>query len=155
MSYAKRDLILHFDEASKQFSFFAVDAASTAPLRAAEGGRLSADLAFFGAGGTAEAEQALGRLVLTLLDRAYVSAPSAAASAPVTAAPADGAVEYAQFVELQSRAMKEYSNELLLQAEMVLQKAVRLGHEQATQALRDWPAIKAVVDKLIARGPQT
>lgn len=154
MSYAKRDLILHFDDASQQFSFFAVDATLTAPLRAAEGGRLSADLAFFGARGTAEAEQALGRLVLTLLDRAYASAPPAVESTPATVTPADGAVEYAQFVELQSRAMKEYSNELLLQAEAVLQKAVRLGHEQAAQALHDWPAIKVVADKLIARGPQ-
>lgn len=155
MSYAKRDFILHFDDASKQFSFFAVDATSTAPLRAAEGGRLSADVAFFGASGTAEAEQALGRLVLTLLDRGYVSAPPAGESSTVPAVPADGTVEYAQFIELQSRAMKEYSNDLLQQAEAVLQKAVRLGHEQATQALRDWPAIKAVADKLIARGPQT
>lgn len=31
MSYVKRDLLVHFDEASGQYSFFAVDAADAVP----------------------------------------------------------------------------------------------------------------------------
>lgn len=154
MTYAKRDLLVHFDDASGQFGFFAVDAANTATWRAAAGGKLAADAAFFGAPGSAQYEQAIGRLLLTLLDRAYVAAPASEPAAPAQAASTAGAAEFAQFVELQSRAMKEYSSALLAQAEGLLETAARLGHEEATEALKDWPTVKAVSQKLIARGPQ-
>lgn len=159
MSYAKRDLLLHFDEASGQYCFYAVDSADAARLREAAGGKLAADPAFFGAAGSAEAEQAIGRMVLTLLDRAYVAAPLAgapatASSIPAAAPAADGSAEYAQFLSLQSEAMKTYSAELLAQAEAKLEAAARLGYADAKQAVQDWPAIKGVTQKLIARGPQ-
>ncbi|HMV52449.1 MAG TPA: hypothetical protein PLX20_09910 [Rhodocyclaceae bacterium] len=157
MSYVKRDLLVHFDEASGQYSFFAVDAADAVPLRAAAGGKLAADASFFGESGSAQAEQAIGRLLLTLLDRAYAAAPSASpdtqrASAQATIAA--GAAEFAQFVELQSRAMKEYSADLLAKAEGLLKAAASLGHEDAAETLKDWPTVKIVSQKLIARGPQ-
>lgn len=156
MSYVKRDLLLHFDEASGQYSFFAIDAADTASMRDAAGGKLAADGSFFGAAGSAEAEQSLGRLVLTLLDRAYLRAPmhgqsTAAAPPPIVAAGAD---EYTRFVELQSRAMSEYSSALLVQAEEMLVVAARLGFATAAETLNDWPTVKMVSEKLIARGPQ-
>lgn len=158
MSYVKRDLLVHFDDASGQYSFFAVDAADATPLRDAAGGRLAADASFFGAPGSAQAEQAIGRLLLTLLDRAYVAAAASASPgtqpASAQAVAAAGAAEFAQFVELQSRAMKEYSADLLAKAEDLLKAAASLGHEDAGETLKDWPTVKIVSQKLIARGPQ-
>lgn len=92
-----------------------------------------------------------------MLDRAYAAAPSASpdtqrASAQATIAA--GAAEFAQFVELQSRAMKEYSADLLAKAEGLLKAAASLGHEDAAETLKDWPTVKIVSQKLIARGPQ-
>ncbi|TXG77477.1 MAG: hypothetical protein E6R11_06525 [Rhodocyclaceae bacterium] len=156
MSYVKRDLLVHFDDASGQYSFFAVDATDATPLRAAAGGKLAADASFFGDPGSAQAEQAIGRLLLTLLDRAYVAAPPASPdtqTASAQAAIAAGAAEFAQFVELQSRAMKEYSADLLAKAEDLLKAAASLGHEDAAEMLKDWPTVKIVSQKLIARGP--
>lgn len=155
MSYVKRDLLLHFDEASDQYCFFAVDAADAAPLRNAAGGKLAADARFFGTASSAQAEQSLGRLVLTLLDRAYVAAPAQgapAAQSEISRVP--GADEYEHFMELQSRAMKEYSSALLDQAEDMLKTSAQLGFATATETLNDWPTVKMVSEKLIARGPQ-
>lgn len=116
---------------------------------------LSLDPAFFGAADSADAQRALGRFVFSLL-QGLQPADTTEAEAPDAVQPnpdSPGAL-YEQFVTLQTRAMKEYSAQLLGVAEQSLQKSAAAGFAPAIDAMKDWPSIKMVADMLIARGPQ-
>jgi hypothetical protein len=116
---------------------------------------LSLDPAFFGEAGSADAQRALGRFVFSLL-QGLPPADATEAEAPEAVQPnpdSPGAL-YEQFVTLQTRAMKEYSAQLLGVAEQSLQKSAAAGFAPAIDAMKDWPSIKMVADMLIARGPQ-
>ena len=119
---------------------------------------LSLDPAFFGAADSADAQCALGRFVFSLLQGLQpadaTDAGEAEAAAPAQPDPDSPGALYEQFVTLQTRAMKEYSAQLLGVAEQSLQKSAAAGFAPAIDAMKDWPSIKMVADMLIARGPQ-
>ncbi|WP_018411475.1 hypothetical protein [Methyloversatilis thermotolerans] len=115
---------------------------------------LTFDPHFFGRPDSNEAQAALGRFVFALLQ----TVAPAAADTRDAVLPADDpdspAALYQQFVDLQNRAMKEYSDSLLAMAEQALQRSAAGGFEQAIDALKDWPTIKGVANMMFARGPQ-
>ena len=119
---------------------------------------LSLDPAFFGEAGSADAQRALGRFVFSLLQGLQPADATETADSPapepVPPGPESPGVLYEQFVTLQTRAMKEYSAQLLGVAEQSLQKSAAAGFAPAIDAMKDWPSIKMVADMLIARGPQ-
>lgn len=109
------------------------------------------DPAFFGQPDAADAQRALGRFVFSLLQG---MAPAANAGAGPAAAADGPAALYDDFVNLQNRAMKEYSASLLEMAEKSLQQSAAAGFGQAIEAMKDWPSVRTVADMLIARGPE-
>ena len=119
---------------------------------------LSLDPAFFGAADSADAQCTLGRFVFSLLQSLQpadaTGSVDAPAPEPVSPSPESPGALYEQFVTLQTRAMKEYSAQLLGVAEQSLQKSAAAGFAPAIEAMKDWPSIKMVADMLIARGPQ-
>lgn len=121
---------------------------------AADAPALSIAPDFFGAPDSADAQRALGRFVLSLLQG--LQPPDHAAPAPESAATTDDAPHalYEKFVALQTQAMKEYSSSLLAAAEQSLQQSAATGYAPALEALKDWPSIRTVADMLIARGPE-
>lgn len=114
---------------------------------------LSLDPAFFGTADAADAQRALGRFVFSLL-QGLSPAGKAGMEEPAAPNPDSPGALYEQFVTLQTRAMKEYSAQLLGVAEQSLQKSAAAGFAPAIDALKDWPSIKSVADMLIARGPE-
>ncbi|WP_018228616.1 hypothetical protein [Methyloversatilis universalis] len=115
---------------------------------------LTLDPDFFGSPESAEAQRALGRFVFALLQG--VSPADASDEAPAEPAfdPNSPGALYQSFVDLQNRALTEYSGSLLSLAEQSLQRSAAAGFEQAIEALKDWPTIKGVASMMIARGPE-
>ena len=114
-----------------------------------------------------EAEQALGRLVFSLVDlssntkigiRDYESEADAAHSEyvaeleeKVKAGDVDATFHLSQ--EMHRSAMSNYSLADLRRAEELLTRAARQGHDEAKGWLEStWPTLKAAAERRIARG---
>jgi hypothetical protein len=163
----KRDLVIHFDEERGEIIFHSVPSSETKELRSKSFDGVRPEVSYFKELSPAEAEQALGRLVFSLVDlnsntkigiRDYKSEADAAHSEYVAdleekfkAGDIDATFHLSQ--EMHRSAMSNYSLLDLRRAEELLTHAAREGHEEAKDWLEStWPLLKAAAERRIARG---
>jgi hypothetical protein len=164
----KRDLIVHYDEESGKIIFHSVPSSETKDLRSKSFDGVRPEVSYFKDLSPDEAEQALGRLVFSLIDlnsktkigiRDYKSEADAAHTQyvaeleeQVKTGDMDAIFHLSQ--EMHRSAMSNYSLTDLRRAEELLVHAAGKGHEEAKHWLEStWPMLKAAAEKRIARGP--
>jgi hypothetical protein len=162
----KRDLLLHYDEASEQIIFYSVSLADSAKIKDREFGGASISTSFLKELEPSEAEQKIGRSVLTLLDysaavkvkvRDYESLINEEHSLFVAelekgAAEGNAESQYLLFMEFHSKALKEASLEHLSRAEQLLVLSASNGYSEAAERLVDgWPLMKNAILRKIER----
>ena len=163
----KRDLIIHYDEERGEIVFHSVPSSETKELRSNSFDGVRPEVSYFKELSPDEAEQALGRLVFSLVDlnssskigiRDYKSEADAAHSEyvadleeKVKAGDIDATFHLSQ--EMHRSAMSNYSLSDLCRAEELLTHAAREGQEEAKDWLEStWPMLKAAAKRRIARG---
>jgi hypothetical protein len=166
MSIGKRDLLIHYDEERGELVFHSVPVESTGDLRANSFDGVRPEVAFYRELPPDEAEQALGRLVFSLIDlnsqnkigvRDYKAEADAGHVEYVKeleeqAKGNDSGAQYHLALEMHRSAMNNYSLHDLARAKSLLMAAVNLGHENAKETLESWPLLKAAAERRIARG---
>jgi len=162
----KRDLLIHYDEDRREFVFYPVPTKDAADLRANSFDGVRSEVSYFKELAPDEAEQALGRLVFSLVDLSSLEK----VGIREYEAEADGAhLDYVAELEEQATtgdpdamfhlsqamheaAMKQCSWEHLHRAESLLEAAAQAGHEGAKDRLEKiWPMLKAAAERRIAR----
>jgi len=163
----KRDLVIHYDEERGEMVFHSVPSTETKELRSKSFDGVRPEVSYFKELSPDDAEQALGRLVFSLVDlnsntkigiRDYKAEADAAHSEyvadleeKVRASDIDATFHLSQ--EMHRSAMSNYSLADLRRAEELLNLAAREGHEEAKDWLEStWPMLKAAVERRIARG---
>jgi hypothetical protein len=163
----KRDLLLHYDEERGELVFHSVPAAATVELRAKSFDGVRPEVSYFKGLSPAEAEQAMGRLVFSLVDlnsskkigiREYEAESNDAhreyvAELEGQAKSGDLEAIFRLSQEMHRAAMSNYSLADLARSEELLNAAVRGGHAAAKDWRQTtWPMLKAAAQKRIARG---
>jgi hypothetical protein len=163
----KRDLVIHYDEERGEVIFHSVPSSDTKELRSKSFDGVRPEVSYFKELSPDEAEQALGRLVFSLVDlnsntkigiRDYKSEADAAHSEyvadleeKVKAGDIDATFRLSQ--EMHRSALSNCSSADLRRAEELLTHAVREGNEEAKGWLEStWPMLKAAAERRIARG---
>ena len=163
----KRDLVIHYDEERGEVIFHSVPSSDTKELRSKSFDGVRPEVSYFKELSPDEAEQALGRLVFSLVDlnsntkigiRDYKSEADAAHSEyvadleeKVKAGDIDATFRLSQ--EMHRSALSNCSSADLRRAEELLIHAVREGNEEAKDWLEStWPMLKAAAQRRIARG---
>ena len=166
MAVDKRDLLVHYDEDTRQLTFHTVASAGAAALRASAGPGVAPDLDELADMAPEHAEQHVGRLVLALVDlhaarkigiRDYEAEAAAEQARYVEeleaqAAAGDADAQFELFVQLQIVALKTCSAPALERADALLAAAAAQGHDEARAMSANWPMIRAVAERRIARG---
>jgi hypothetical protein len=166
MTIDKRDLLIHYDEDRGELIFHSVPTEKTRDLRANSFDGVRPEVAFYRELRPDEAEQALGRLVFSLVDlnstkkievRDYKAEADAAHVAYVAelegqARTSDPDALYHLALEMHRSAMNKYSLDDLSRAENLLMGAVAQGHEEAKKTVQSWPLLKDAAERRIARG---
>lgn len=163
----KRDLVIHYDEERGEIIFHSVLSSETKELRSKSFDGVRPEVSYFKELSPDEAEQALGRLVFSLVDlnsktkigiRDHKSEADAAHSEyvadleeKVKEGDIDATFHLAQ--EMHRSAMSNYSLVDLGRAEELLTHAAGEGNEEAKDWLEStWPLLKAAAERRIARG---
>lgn len=163
----KQDLVIHYDEERGEIIFHSVPSSDTKELRSKSFNGVRPEVSYFKELSPDEAEQALGRLVFSLVDlnsntkigiRDYKSEADAANAEyvadleeKVKCGYIDATFHLSQ--ELHRSALRNCSLADLCRAEELLTHASREGHENAKEWLDStWPMLKAASEKRIARG---
>jgi hypothetical protein len=163
----KRDLLLHYDEEQGEIIFHSVPSNQTVDLRSKSFDGVRPEVSYFKELSPDEAEQALGRLVFSLVDlnsekkigiRDYGAEADAADSVYVAeleeqakAGDIDAIFHLSQ--EMHRSAMSNCALAELDRAEQLLTHAAREGHQEAKAWLETtWPMPKAAAQRRIARG---
>ncbi len=166
MTISKLDLLIHYDEDRGEIVFHSVPVAGTTDLRANSFDGVRPEIEFFQGLPPDEAEQALGRLVFSLIDlnsekkigirdykdEADVAHASYVADLEEQAKTGDADAQYHLSSAMHGSAMTNYSLQDLQRAEHLLLAAVAQGHELAKERLQTWPLLKAAAERRIARG---
>ncbi|MEP6502295.1 MAG: hypothetical protein ABJD97_03120 [Betaproteobacteria bacterium] len=161
----KRDLLIHYDEAAQRLVVQAVPSDRAEALRDESPEGIGPDLDELRELAPDAAEQHVGRLVLALVDlhserkigvRDYAAEADreqaryvAELEARVAAGEADAQFEL--FIQLQLAALKTGSLPLLERADALLAAAVAQGHQEAAAMAENWPMIKSMAERRIAR----
>ena len=162
----KRDLLIHYDEDAQRLVVQAVSSERARELRDESPQGVEPDLDELRELAPDAAEQHIGRLVLALLDhhgerrigvRDYEAEAAQEQARHVAeleqgAAAGDAQAQFDLFVQLQILALRTASLPLLERADALLAAAVARGHEEALAMAVNWPLIKAVAERRIARG---
>lgn len=163
----KVDLIIHYDEERGEIIFHSVPSRETIDLRSKSFDGVRPEVSYFKGLPPDEAEQALGRIVFSLVDlnsdrkieiRDYKSEAEAAhleyvaeLEEQVKTGDIDAMFHLSQ--EMHRSAMTRYSQADLRRAEQLLTHAAREGHKEAQDWLEStWPVLKAAAERRIARG---
>jgi hypothetical protein len=166
MAIGKRDLLIHYDEDRGELIFHSVPVEGTEHLRANSFDGVRPEIEFYRGLPPDEAEQALGRLVFSLIDlnsakkigvRDYKAESDAAhveyvADLEEQAKADDEDAKYHLALEMHRSAMSNYSLPDLVRAEHLLMAAVDRGHAKAKETAQSWPSLKAAAERRIARG---
>jgi len=166
MATGKHDLLIHYDEERGELIFHSVPVEGTVDLRAQSFDGVRPEIAFFQDLLADEAEQALGRLVFSLIDlnsakkigirdyRGEADTAHLEYVAELERQAKSGNVEakYQLALEMHRSAMSNCSLADLSRAENLLMAAVAEGHEKAKEAAESWPALKTAAERRIARG---
>jgi len=163
----KRDLVIHYDEDRGEIVFHSLPSDETKELREKSFDGVRPEVSYFKGLAPDEAEQALGRLVFSLVDlnsetkiriRDYESEAEVAHAQyvaeleeKVKSGDIDATFHLAR--ELHHSAMTNLSRAELRRAEDLLTHAADQGHEEAVKWLESsWPLLKAAAERRIARG---
>lgn len=163
----KRDLIIHYDEERGEIVFHSVSTSDTNELRAKSFDGVRPEVSYFKELSPNEAEQALGRLVFSLVDlnsntrigiRDYEAEADAVHAEyvddleeKVKAGDIDAAFHLSH--EMHRSAIRNSSTADLRRAEELLRLAARKGQAEAKDWLEStWPMLKAAAERRIARG---
>ncbi len=163
----KRDLLIHYDEDRGEIVFHSVPSSQTSDLRENSFDGVRPEVSYFKGLSPDEAEQALGRLVFSLVDlnsskeigiRDYKSEADVAHLQYVAeleeqnkSGDLDAMFHLSQ--EMHRSAMSNYSLSDLSRAEELLTAAARAGHQEAKESLgTTWPMLKAAAERRIAHG---
>lgn len=166
MTMEKRDLLIHYDEQRGELVFHSVPTSGTIELRAKSFDGVRPDVSYFKELAPDEAEQALGRLVFSLIDlnsskkigvRDYKAEADAAhveyvADLEEQAKAGDVDAMFHLSQAMHDSAMSNYSLTDLERAESLLTTAAQWGHEGAKERLESWPMLRAAIERRIARG---
>ena len=166
MAIGKHDLLIHYDEARGELIFHSIATEKTGELRANSFDGVRPEISFYQELPPDEAEQALGRLVFSLIDlnstkkigvRDYKAEADAAhvdyvAELEEQAKTGDPDAQYHLALEMHRSAMNNYSIDDLSRAESLLMAAVALGHKEAEKTVQSWPLLKDAAERRIARG---
>ncbi len=161
-----RDILIHYDEDARTLTFRSVPAASAAALRAGASDGVAPDLDDLAAMHPDDAERHVGRLVLALVDRhaaakigvrdyeAEAAAEQArhVAELETLAAAGDADAQFALFLQLQVTALQTHSLAALERADALLAAAAAQGHDEALAMAGNWPLLRVVAERRIARG---
>lgn len=163
----KRDLIIHYDEERREIIFHSVPSHETIDLRSKSFDGVRPEVSYFKELPPDEAEQALGRIVFSLIDlnsdrkieiRDYKSEADVAhleyvADLEERVKTGDIDAMFYLSQEMHRSAMTSYSQADLRRAEQLLTQAVREGHKEAQDWLESpWPVLKDAAERRIARG---
>ena len=162
----KHDILVHYDEAARTLTFQPVPSADAEALRASAPEGISPELDDLAALLPEDAEQHVGRLVLALVDRhagtkigirdyeAEAAAEHAryAAELEARAATGDADAQFALFLQLQVTALTTFSLPALERADALLAAAAAQGHDEALAMSANWPLMRSVAQRRIARG---
>jgi hypothetical protein len=163
----KRDLVIHYDEERGELIFHSVLSRETIGLRSNSFDGVRPEVSYFKGLPPDEAEQALGRIIFSLVDlnserkigiRDYKSEADADHLRYVSeledqAKTGDIDAVFYLSQELLHSAMDTYSLADLSRAEELLTHAAREGQAEAKGWLEStWPALKAAAQRRIARG---
>lgn len=163
----KHDLLIHYDEDRREFVFHPVPTKETADLRANSFDGVRPEISYFKELSPDEAEQALGRLVFSLMDlnslekvgiRDYEAEAEAAHRVYVAELEkqvkiGDPEAMFHLSQAIHEAAMKQCSLQHLHRAESLLTAAAHAGYEGAKERLeKTWPMLKAATERRIARG---
>lgn len=163
----KRDLVIHYDEDRGEIVFHSVPSDGTKELREKSFDGVRPEVSYFKGLAPDQAEQALGRLVFSLVDinskkkiriRDYESEAEIAHAQYVAeleervkSGDIDATFHLAQ--ELHRSALTKISLSELRRAEDLLTHAAQQGHEEAVEWLDStWPLLKAAANRRIDRG---
>jgi hypothetical protein len=163
----KRDLIIHYDEERGEIIFHSVPSPETIELRSKSFDGVRPEVSYFKGLSPDEAEQALGRIVFSIVDlnsdrkigiRDYKAEADTAhlqyiakLEEQVKTGDMDAIFDLSQ--EMHRSAMTNYSLADLCRAEQLLTHAAREGHKEARDWLEStWPLLKAAAERRIARG---
>jgi hypothetical protein len=166
MTMEKRDLLIHYDEERGELIFHSVPTDGTIELRAKSFDGVRPEVSYFKELSPDEAEQALGRLVFSLVDlnsskkigvRDYKAEADAAhveyvAELEEQVKTGDVEAMFHLSQAMHDSAMSNYSLADMHSAESLLTTAAQRGHEGAKERLQSWPVFRAAIERRIARG---
>jgi len=168
--FAKRDILLHFDEEKEEIVFYTVDSEILTEIRNQEFDGARSDIKWFQEQSADEAEKALGSMAFSLMDsfskkklgiRDYEALSKKAhreyvAEIEEQAKTKDPEALYHLFVERHSRALQEKSIECLEEAEALLKESASLGFKEAQNRLKnDWQLMHGAALRSIQRAKNT
>jgi hypothetical protein len=166
MTLAMHDLLIHYDEERGELIFYGVPSKDTGGLRANSFGGLRPEVSLFQGMPAHEAEQALGRLVFSLIDlnatkkiaiRDYKAEADVAHVEHVVeleekARAGDVEAQYHLALEMHRSALNNYSLADLSRAESLLMSAAAQDFEKAKKTAESWPDLRAAAERRISRG---